>query len=116
MCDALISADNGDRWVAVCTRDRLAAQTIVCARVADIGILIIREGDKVFACERACPHEQADLSRGHVAQGRLHCPHHRASFGLASGDVSPGWPSRPLRRFPVRLDDVQVWVDPYVCD
>ena len=111
MCAAPISADDRDRWVAVCTRDRLAAQQIVCATVAGVGVLIIRDGENVLACERACPHEQADLSRGHIADGRLHCPHHRASFSLTTGEVSAGWPSRPLRRFRVRLDDVQVCID-----
>jgi len=111
MCDAPISVDDGDRWIAVCTVDRLTAEAIVCSKVANIGILIIRDGDIIHACERACPHEQADLARGHVTNGRLHCPHHRASFNLATGDISPGWPSRPLRRFPIRIDDGQVWVD-----
>jgi 3-phenylpropionate/trans-cinnamate dioxygenase ferredoxin subunit len=111
MCDALISADSGDRWVAVCTRERLAVQQIVCAKVASVAILVVQDGDTIIACERACPHEQADLSRGHISGGRLHCPHHRASFSLATGDISSGWPSRPLRRFPVQCDDLQVWVD-----
>lgn len=116
MCDAPILADDRDRWVAVCSRERLAAQKIVCIRLADRGFLIILDGGQVIACERACPHEQADLGRGHVADGRLHCPHHRASFSLTTGDVSPGWPSRALRRFPVRIDDTQVWLDKKACE
>lgn len=111
MCAAPISADDRERWVAVCTQDRLAVQQIVCATIAGVGILIIRDGERIIACERTCPHEQADLARGHVADGRLHCPHHRASFSLATGQVSAGWSSRPLRRFPVRLDETQVWID-----
>ena len=111
MCDAPISADSGDHWVAVCTRELLAAQKIVCTTVFGVGILVIEDGHQIVACERACPHEQADLSRGHVAQGRLHCPHHRASFSLTTGQISPGWPSRPLRRFPVLVDDIQIWID-----
>ena len=110
MCDAPILADSG-RWVAVCSREGLAARRIVCATVAGLGILVVQDGDTVVACERACPHEQADLSRGHLSGGRLHCPHHRASFSLDTGDVSPGWPCRPLRRFGVRLDATDVWID-----
>lgn len=114
MCDAPISADSGDRWIAVCTREQLAIRNIVCTKVANVAVLVVQDGDTIIACERACPHEQADLSRGHISDGRLHCPHHRASFSLVTGDISAGWPSRPLRRFPVRFDGVRVWIDSQV--
>jgi len=104
-------ADNDDRWVLVCTRQHLLEQKIVCGKVAGTAILVVQEGHDIFSCERACPHEQADLSRGHVADGRLHCPHHRASFSLVTGEVSPGWDCRGLRRYPIRHDDSHVWVD-----
>ncbi|WP_398473196.1 Rieske (2Fe-2S) protein [Tardiphaga sp.] len=104
-------ADDDGRWVVLCSRDRLAAQKIICATVAGVAIILVQEGDTIVACERACPHEQADLSRGHVSGGQLHCPHHRASFSLASGEISPGWPSRSLHTFPIRLDEAQVWID-----
>ncbi len=111
MCDAPISADDGTPWVAVCTLERVVAHGIVCAAAAGVGLLIIADGGHLYACERACPHEQADLSLGHVAGGQLHCPRHRASFDLADGNISPGWPSRALRRYPVRVAAGQVWVD-----
>ncbi|WP_235884458.1 Rieske 2Fe-2S domain-containing protein [Bradyrhizobium frederickii] len=56
------------------------------------------------ACERACPHEQADLGRGHVAAGRRFCPRHAASFDLRDGPISSGWPSPPLRLSGARHD------------
>ncbi len=111
MSAAPISVDDRERWVAVCTRDKLATQQIVCATIAGVGMLIIQDGEKVVACERVCPHEQADLSRGNVTDGRIHCPHHRASFSLTTGHVSAGWSIRPLRRFHVRLDEGKVWID-----
>ena len=102
-------ADAG-HWIAVCAQDRLAQQAIVCARASGLDVLIIRDGTRIFATERACPHEQADLSLGRVADGRLFCPRHLAWFSMHGGDTSPGWPSRPLRRYPVRLADGQVWI------
>src|SRR5215213_5867152 len=72
MCDGPILADddNPARWVAVCSRERLTEQTIVCVNVAGLGVLIVQDGERITACERACPHEQADLSLGRVANGR----------------------------------------------
>jgi 3-phenylpropionate/trans-cinnamate dioxygenase ferredoxin subunit len=98
-------------WVAVCPLDRLGPQSILCVRVQAVDLLLVRDGDRIFACERACPHEQADLSQGRVADGRLFCPRHFASFDLHDGNISAGWPSRPLRRYPVRMREGQIWID-----
>jgi 3-phenylpropionate/trans-cinnamate dioxygenase ferredoxin subunit len=103
-----LSAEN---WIAVCSLDRLTAQNIVCVRVEGVDLLVVRDGEQVYACERACPHEQADLSLGRVADGRLFCPRHLAWFSLLDGKISPGWPSRALRRYPARAADGRIWID-----
>ncbi|WP_082078546.1 Rieske (2Fe-2S) protein [Bradyrhizobium sp. LTSP849] len=115
MCGRPISVDDaGVRsdepgWIPVCDLSRLKAETIV--RVAGLDMLLIwNEGD-VVACERACPHEQADLGLGHVAAGRLFCPRHAASFDLRDGAITAGWPSPPLRLYPVRVTGEQVLID-----
>ena len=115
MCEKPISVDDaGVRpdepgWIPVCNLSRLKAETIV--RVAGLDMLVIwHEGD-VVACERACPHEQADLGLGHVAAGRLFCPRHAASFDLRDGAITAGWPSPALRLYPVRVTGEQVLID-----
>jgi 3-phenylpropionate/trans-cinnamate dioxygenase ferredoxin subunit len=113
MCDGPILAgeENSARWVAVCATDRLTEQKIICTKVGGVDLLVIKDGDQLYACERACPHEQADLSLGRVDDGQLYCPRHLAWFSLVDGKISPGWPSRALRRYPVRDADGQIWVD-----
>jgi 3-phenylpropionate/trans-cinnamate dioxygenase ferredoxin component len=106
-----MTMENTGRWVAVCPSDRLAHQAIVCVRVESIDLLLICDGDRIFACERSCPHEQADLSWGRVADGRLFCPRHLASFDLCDGTVSAGWSTRALQSYPARIADGQVWID-----
>ena len=98
-------------WVAIRASNGLADQAIVCARLGAVDILLIRDGDQIFACERACPHEQADLSLGRIVDGRLLCPRHLASFDLHDGNISAGWPSRALRVYPARVEDEQIWID-----
>lgn len=100
-----------ENWVAAGRADRLDHRPIVAFRVDGRDLIVLRDGDRLHACERACPHEQADLCLGHVANGRLHCPRHLASFGLHDGRISPGWESRDLRRYPVRVVDGVVWID-----
>jgi 3-phenylpropionate/trans-cinnamate dioxygenase ferredoxin subunit len=76
------------RWVEVLPLERLADQAIDCVRVGAADILLVRDGGRIMACERACPHEQADLSLGRIVKGRLLCPRHFGSFDLDDGHVS----------------------------
>jgi 3-phenylpropionate/trans-cinnamate dioxygenase ferredoxin subunit len=99
------------RWVEVLPLDGLANQDIVCVRVEAVDLLLVRDGERIIACERICPHEQADLSLGRLKDGRLFCPRHLASFDLEDGQVSAGWPSRPLRRYPARTGNGRIWID-----
>jgi 3-phenylpropionate/trans-cinnamate dioxygenase ferredoxin subunit len=101
---------DSEHWTVACTLERLAEKAIVCARSGGVDLIVMMDEERIFACERACPHEQADLSQGRVANGRLFCPRHLAWFRLLSGEISPGWSSRALRRYPVRIAEGQVWV------
>ena len=97
-------------WTLACPLERLTSQGIVCASLTGVGLILIWSDGRAVACERACPHEQADLSHGHLSAGRLVCPHHAASFNLDDGSISQGWASRPLRIYPARVEQGQVWV------
>jgi 3-phenylpropionate/trans-cinnamate dioxygenase ferredoxin component len=99
------------KWMPVCGLSRLISQTIVCARVIGVDLILVWNEGHAVACERMCPHEQADLSLGHIAAGRLLCPRHAASFDLSNGQISNGWPSRPLLIYPVQVVEDQVWID-----
>ena len=99
-----------ERWVHACHLDAFGNRQIVGVTVEDRHLVIVRDGDRFFAAERACPHEGADLAQGRCSGARLHCPRHLAWFDLQSGAVSPGWTFRALIVYPVRLveSDVQL--------
>jgi nitrite reductase/ring-hydroxylating ferredoxin subunit len=111
LADERDQVSGSKKWMPVCGLNRLISQTIVCVRVTGIDLILVWNKNRPVACERMCPHEQADLSLGHIAAGRLCCPRHTASFDLGNGRISYGWPSRPLRIYPVRISDDQVWID-----
>ena len=50
-------------WTLACELDRLKAETMVRVRVAGLDLLVIWNEGEVAACDRACPHEQADLGQ-----------------------------------------------------
>jgi 3-phenylpropionate/trans-cinnamate dioxygenase ferredoxin component len=98
--------------IAVCSVQASIDAPILAVRAGDQQLLIIRDGDRIVACERACPHEQADLALGRCAHGRLFCPRHYASFDLRNGTVSAGWTVRPLRLLPVTIRAQTIFVVP----
>ncbi len=52
-------------------------------------ILLVRDGDRVYASDSLCPHKFTSLEGGHVAQGCITCPLHEATFNLESGEPGP---------------------------
>lgn len=78
--------------------------------VDGLHLLLMRDGEAVYATERACPHEGADLAQGRCAAGKLFCPRHLAWFDLRAGTVSPGWSFRPLRIYPTRIVRGEIFV------
>jgi 3-phenylpropionate/trans-cinnamate dioxygenase ferredoxin subunit len=90
---------------------RLIEKTFVCASIGGNDLMLIWTSGRAIACERTCPHEHADLSRGRLSNGRLLCPRHAASFDLDDGSITAGWPSRALRIYPVLIAEEQVWID-----
>jgi 3-phenylpropionate/trans-cinnamate dioxygenase ferredoxin subunit len=105
---------SSEQWMPACALRRLMEHTIICVRVSGIDVAVMWNDGEVVACERVCPHEQADLSLGRVSSGRLFCPRHAASFDLRDGRISQGWPSRRLRIYPVRIAEGQVWIDVWI--
>ncbi|WP_368039702.1 Rieske (2Fe-2S) protein [Tardiphaga sp. vice352] len=51
----ILAAEPG--WVVVCKAERLRDQPMICTKAAGVALLVIRDGDRLYACERACPHE-----------------------------------------------------------
>ncbi|MBY0296126.1 MAG: Rieske (2Fe-2S) protein [Methylobacterium sp.] len=107
-----ISAPEGARPVRIRLGPHglLGDRALAPVRAGPHQLVLVRDGGRIVAAERACPHEGADLALGRCAAGRLHCPRHLASFDLRSGAVSPGWSFRALRLFPVETAADGLWI------
>ena len=96
--------------IVVCDLADTIDKAILPVKAGQTHLLIIRDGDRLVACERACPHEQADLALGRCAGGKLFCPRHYAWFDLDNGRISPGWTAPALRLFAVTIRNNRVAV------
>jgi nitrite reductase/ring-hydroxylating ferredoxin subunit len=74
-------------------------------------ILVLVDGDRVFALDNRCPHMGFPLHRGSVQDGILTCHWHHAKFDLAGGcTLDPFADDAPA--FPVEVRGGVVYLDP----
>jgi nitrite reductase/ring-hydroxylating ferredoxin subunit len=74
-------------------------------------ILLVEEGDRVYALDNRCPHMGFPLERGSVEDGILTCHWHHARFDLASGCTFDLW-ADDVPTCPVEIRGREIWVKP----
>ena len=75
-------------------------------------IAVARAGTEVFAVDDTCTHEDWSLCEGYVDGDEIICSLHQARFCLRTGRVLMAPATEPLKVYPVRVTDGDVWVDP----
>jgi 3-phenylpropionate/trans-cinnamate dioxygenase ferredoxin subunit len=99
--------------------DELADGSMKKVVVDQREILIARVGDHLYAMDARCPHFGGDLSEGSLEGTIVTCPRHGSQFDLGDGRVVrwTSWtgllggavralkPPRPLRTYPVQVED-----------
>lgn len=75
---------------------------------AEIGIVLIRQGERVHAMGARCSHAGGPLDQGWVLDGTLVCPWHGSRFDLHTGQPASGPSTCPQPRYTVRLRDGMV--------
>ena len=80
-------------------------------RRGELEIGLYRVEGRVYAMENVCPHAGYLLHEGELDGSYVVCPGHGWAFsvvtGLAPGEVE----EQPLRRYPVRIEGDEVWID-----
>ena len=73
-------------------------------------VLLVRTGDRVVAYEDRCAHLGVPLSQGRLDGDVLTCGAHEWQYDVNTGrGINPA--SACLRRFEVKVEEGQVWVD-----
>lgn len=97
-------------WTEVMPLAELAQKGKAVVRLGARQVLLVHGERGVFACTNRCPHEGYPLSEGTLTEGCvLTCNWHNWKFNLATGATLVG--GDRLTRFPVRLEDGNVWLD-----
>jgi nitrite reductase/ring-hydroxylating ferredoxin subunit len=98
----------------LCKSDELAPQTVVCKRVPGIGeIAVVRLADngEIVAFDPRCPHARGPLAAGKIKGNVLVCPWHFFRFDLRTGKVAGGESILRLERYPVTVENGEIFVE-----
>ncbi|HKK27975.1 MAG TPA: non-heme iron oxygenase ferredoxin subunit [Gemmatimonadota bacterium] len=76
-------------------------------------IVLVRQGNAVYALEDQCSHEEFPLSDGELVAGQLECALHGARFDPATGAPKALPAVKPVKTFECRVRDgrVEIRVD-----
>lgn len=89
-------------WQDTVSETELAEGEPVAAEVGGVPIVLIRQGEQVFALDDRCSHRGGPLHEGSVSDGCISCPWHESLFRIDDGAVVHGPATRPQRHWEVR--------------
>lgn len=69
------------------------------------------EDGEVHAVDDTCTHEEESLSEGWLDGSCIECPAHNSIFDLRTGEAVTLPADRPVRIYPVRVDDGDISID-----
>jgi nitrite reductase/ring-hydroxylating ferredoxin subunit len=113
--DGDTEVENGG-WLAVLPVTDLADRKPVKVDVDGSAVLLVRNGEALFAIGNRCPHQGAPLHKGMVRFGgslrTVQCPLHGSTFDLADGRVLRGPATEPARTYETRVTEGVVEIRP----
>lgn len=78
----------------------------------DPPVAVYRVDGEFFATSDSCTHEEWSLGEdGDLDGHQIICCLHQAAFDVRTGEVTAPPATEPLKTFPVRITDDEVWVD-----
>lgn len=98
-------------WCKLAAKSEIESDEPYIAHAGDRVIALYDVNGQIFATSGICTHEEKCLEGGYVEDGLVECPHHSATFEIATGRAAGGVAREDLKTYPVRLDGDAVFVD-----
>jgi len=95
-------------WIRVASEDQLV--TSMCVTVEGTAVALFRTDRGIYALDDVCSHEYSRLSEGEVWEGEVYCPKHGSRFSLATGAVTGLPATQPVRSWPVKVENGEIWI------
>src|SRR5882762_1652494 len=89
----------------------LAENSPLLGNVDGEAVILVRQGEQVFAVGAVCTHYSGPLAEGLVVGETIRCPWHHARFSLRTGEAEAAPALNPVTCFNVQHQDGKVRVD-----
>ncbi|BDI33683.1 hypothetical protein CCAX7_57340 [Capsulimonas corticalis] len=99
-----------DEFVDVLDWDDLEENTPKRVEANGQPVVLVRQGEKIYALADACAHLGGPLSEGKVCDGGIVCPWHESRFALKDGKVLDGPSTFAQPHYETRVQDGKVQV------
>jgi len=96
-------------WICVCSRSELLPGEFKVVWDGDTAIAVFNVDGELYAVEDICTHDGGELAGGEVHGFEVECPRHGARFDLRTGAVMCPPAYEPIAKFPVKVEDAQVY-------
>lgn len=74
-------------------------------------IMLIRRDGIIYALDRICTHQYADLSNGFITDDTITCPLHLAQFEITSGKAVAPPAEEPLKMYNVKISGEYIYIE-----
>jgi 3-phenylpropionate/trans-cinnamate dioxygenase ferredoxin subunit len=98
--------------VRVCSLSDLKEDQPTGLQIEGMPVVLVRQGEQVYALADVCSHAEIALSEGEVTRKGLECWLHGSCFDLHTGQPSSPPASEPVDTYAVTIDGDDVYVDP----
>jgi naphthalene 1,2-dioxygenase system ferredoxin subunit len=95
-------------WQVVGEEAALAEEDMLAAKLGDRHVIVYRTPKGVFATDRRCTHQGADLLRGYLEGEVIECPVHQGRFNVRTGAALNAPACDPLGTYEARLNGGKV--------
>jgi 3-phenylpropionate/trans-cinnamate dioxygenase ferredoxin component len=99
------------QWTAVCPVDEIDDEDVRRFDHAGRTYAVYRVGEKVYATDGLCTHEQVHLCDGLVMDHVIECPKHNGRFDIRDGRALSAPACVNLNTYPAKLDGGRIWIE-----
>ena len=98
-------------WVRLCDTDELGEGDVLPFDVRGKRLMVARIEGRVYAADRTCTHEDADLTGGFVSPEGVRCPLHLSVFEMSTGRPLNLPAQEPITTYNVKIEHEGVLVE-----